>query len=180
MVDFGFAKHIPFMKGKVEQLQSFTLCGTPEYLSPELVLSKGHDKSVDYWALGCLIFELLVGQTPFADQHQSEIFKKIIHSERSIHFPVGFDANARDLVQRLLMKNPAQRLGNLAGGVGDIQNHPWFVAAGFDWSALESRTVSPPYSPPIADALDTANFDQYQEDDNVEPYYGSQAPFEAF
>ena len=60
VVDFGFAKRIPFYKGNVLSQRSFTLCGTPEYLSPELVLSKGHNKSVDYWALGCLVYELLV------------------------------------------------------------------------------------------------------------------------
>lgn len=73
VIDFGFAKHIPFEKrGKIHH-KSFTLCGTPEYLSPELVLSKGHDKSADYWALGCLIFELLVGHTPFAHDNHQEV-----------------------------------------------------------------------------------------------------------
>lgn len=72
VIDFGFAKAIPFTKNGRPQAKSFTLCGTPEYLSPELVLSKGHDKSADYWALGCLVFELLVGRTPFAhDNHQA-------------------------------------------------------------------------------------------------------------
>ena len=77
VVDFGFAKRIPFYKGNVLSQRSFTLCGTPEYLSPELVLSKGHNKSVDYWALGCLIYELLVGTTPFQDQQQPKIFEKV-------------------------------------------------------------------------------------------------------
>ena len=73
VIDFGFAKHIPFEKrGKIHH-KSFTLCGTPEYLSPELVLSKGHDKSADYWALGCLLYELLVGHTPFANDNHQEV-----------------------------------------------------------------------------------------------------------
>jgi serine/threonine protein kinase len=70
VIDFGFAKRIPFEKSGALQTKSFTLCGTPEYLSPELVLSRGHDKSVDYWALGCLVYELLVGRTPFQDDNQ--------------------------------------------------------------------------------------------------------------
>ena len=87
VIDFGFAKHIPFNKNGRAQAKSFTLCGTPEYLSPELVLSKGHDKSADYWALGCLIYELLVGHTPFQHDNQQEIFKRIIQSTRYLHFP---------------------------------------------------------------------------------------------
>ena len=76
IVDFGFCKVIP--TGKKSQ----TLCGTPEYLSPELVLQKGHNHCVDYWAFGCLVFELLTNDTPFADPHQSRIFKKIVNSAR--------------------------------------------------------------------------------------------------
>jgi len=87
VIDFGFAKHIPYTKNGRPQAKSFTLCGTPEYLSPELVLSKGHDKSADYWALGCLIYELLVGHTPFQHDNQQEIFKRIIQSTRYLHFP---------------------------------------------------------------------------------------------
>jgi serine/threonine protein kinase len=72
---------------------------------------RGHDKSVDYWALGCLIYELLIGRTPFQDDNQAEIFKKIIHSQKSLSFPRGFDSEATDLVKKLLAPNPAFRLG---------------------------------------------------------------------
>ncbi|CAM9760040.1 unnamed protein product, partial [Choristocarpus tenellus] len=87
IIDFGFAKRIPFKKGSNIHNKSFTLCGTPDYLAPELVLSKGHDKSVDYWALGCFLYELLVGRTPFTDAHQAEIFKKVMRSDRFLKFP---------------------------------------------------------------------------------------------
>jgi cGMP-dependent protein kinase len=142
-------------------------------LAPELVLSKGHDKSVDYWALGCLIYELIVGRTPFQvslsvaelrsasllhsqDDHQPEIFKKIIHSERALSFPRGFDSTAADLVRRLLTPNPAFRLGNapsarerfhhnlfcsgnLNGGVREIMGHRWFTSVDYSWAALEGK-----------------------------------------
>lgn len=72
VIDFGFAKQIPFYKNNQLQPKSFTLCGTPEYLAPELVLSRGHDKSVDFWALGCLLYELLVGHTPFQVDSRKE------------------------------------------------------------------------------------------------------------
>lgn len=87
VIDFGFAKRIPFNKDNVSQNKSFTLCGTPDYLAPELVLSRGHDKSVDYWALGCFLYELLCGRTPFSDPKQAEIFKKAIRSDRYLCFP---------------------------------------------------------------------------------------------
>lgn len=89
MIDFGFAKRIPFRKDNIIHNKSFTLCGTPDYLAPELVLSRGHDKTVDYWALGCFLYEVFCGRTPFSDQRQAEIFRKAIRSERTLNFPQG-------------------------------------------------------------------------------------------
>ncbi len=81
--DFGFAKKLK--RGQKTQ----TLCGTPEYLAPELVLSRGHNSAVDHWALGILIYELLCGCTPFVDPDQSRIFVKIVNSHRVLTFPEG-------------------------------------------------------------------------------------------
>jgi cGMP-dependent protein kinase len=179
VIDFGFAKHIPYEKNGSLQTKSFTLCGTPEYLSPELVLSRGHDKSVDYWALGCLIYELLVGRTPFQDDNQNEIFKKIIHSHKSLAFPKGIDADAVDLIKKLLAPNPAFRLGNLMGGVSEIQQHPFFK--GFSWQSLEARQVPAPYVPHIKDAMDVDCFDDMgDEEDVIIPYTGPQKYFDEF
>lgn len=171
VVDFGFAKQIPFLaKGKVSD-RSFTLCGTPEYLSPELVLSKGHNKSVDYWALGVLIYELLVGGTPFADPAQPKIFEKIIHSARFLRFPRNFNPAAEDIVRKLLEPNPGLRLGTLKGAVKDIMSHPFFSGpGGIDWDALLAKRITAPYVPRIKNPLDASNFDPYPEDDRVTPY----------
>ncbi len=135
-VDFGFAKYIPFMHKNKLRTKSFTICGTPDYLAPEIILSRGHDRSVDYWSLGCFVFELLVGKTPFVDSRHTEIFKKAIRSDQFLTFPKGFDPNAEDLIRRLLRSNCAFRLGNLGGGTSDIISHPWFVSTGFDFHAV--------------------------------------------
>lgn len=180
MIDFGFAKRIPFKKDNVVQTKSFTLCGTPDYLAPELVLSRGHDKAVDYWALGCFLYELLCGRTPFSDPRQAEIFKKAIGGERFLTFPSGFPPTAEDLIRRLLNRNAAYRLGNLNGGVNDIMTHPMFSSTGFNWEDLYKKRTPPPHKPKVRDALDTSNFDAVGEEDKVLAYTGDQKLFEGF
>ncbi|CBN75350.1 conserved unknown protein [Ectocarpus siliculosus] len=147
VIDFGFAKRIPFKKDTTLQTKSFTLCGTPDYLAPELVLSRGHDKAVDYWALGCFLYELLCGRTPFTDPRQAEIFKKAIRSERFLAFPAGFPATAQDLIRRLLTPNATYRLGNLSGGIQDIMSHPMFNEVDFNWRELYAKRMVPPHKP---------------------------------
>ncbi|CAM9656305.1 unnamed protein product [Pylaiella littoralis] len=149
VIDFGFAKRIPFKKDDILQNKSFTLCGTPDYLAPELVLSRGHDKAVDYWALGCFLYELLCGKTPFTDPRQAEIFKKAIRSERFLVFPQGFPDRAQDLIRRLLTPNATYRLGNLSGGIQDIMAHPMFNEVGFDWRELYNKRMAPPHKPKV-------------------------------
>ena len=119
--DFGFAKKLK--RGQKTQ----TLCGTPEYLAPELVLSRGHNSAVDHWALGVLIYELLCGCTPFVDPDQSRIFVKIVNSHRVLTFPEGLNTLVTDLIQKLLNPNAGLRLGQLKGGSKDIMSHKWYV-----------------------------------------------------
>ncbi len=149
LVDFGFAK--------VVTESSFTLCGTPEYLSPELVIGKGHNKGVDYWALGILIYEMLCGYSPFHDPkfHDQMIICKNIIKNR-LDFPAHLkDKEAKDLISKLLTKDPVMRLGCLKGGAEDIMNHPWFSS--IDWKALYDKQIDPkqiPWIPPIRGDLD--------------------------
>ena len=180
IIDFGFAKHIPFTKRGKMHNKSYTLCGTPEYLSPELVLSKGHDKSADYWALGCLMYELLLGRTPFAHDNHQEVFKRILQSNRYLVFPVKVNPSVVDLIKKLLSPNPDMRYGNLEGGVDDIKEHPWYADVKFEWPRLDRRGYKAPYLPPINDPLDTSNFDPYPEDEVIQPYKGSQEVFKDF
>lgn len=148
--DFGFAKKI--------KRRTFTLCGTPDYLAPEIILNKGHGLAVDWWALGVLIYECLSGNTPFFDEDPMNIYRKILTGKFT--FPSYFSTAARDLIKRLLTADLTRRLGTLVGGVGDVKGHPWF--RGINWEVISKRSKKAPILPTILSNDDTQNFDHYE------------------
>jgi len=170
--DFGFAKRLR------EGEKTATLCGTPEYLAPELVLSRGHNRGVDYWALGVLIYELITGNTPFFDNNQSRIFVKIINAAKVLSFPSGLRPSAQDLIRKLLDPNPALRLGMLRGKWEDIKQHIWFK--GIDFPALEKKEYTSPWVPKVKTDLDDSNFDNFEGDGHIPKYKGDQSIFKDF
>jgi serine/threonine protein kinase len=141
-------------------------------------MSKGYDKCVDYWALGCFIYELYLSRTPFQADYTTKIFQNIVASEKTLAFPPKIDTLLVTLVKKLLTVNPAFRLGNLSGGVDDIIKDPFFKDV--DWDGIYNKTVKSPYKPPIGNALDASNFDAYEEEANVPEYTGPQTHFDGF
>ncbi|KAL8973064.1 MAG: hypothetical protein Q9183_000187 [Haloplaca sp. 2 TL-2023] len=150
ITDFGFAKEVPDI--------TWTLCGTPDYLAPEVVSSKGYNK----WSLGILIFEMLCGFTPFWDAGSPiKIYENILKGK--VKYPPYIHPDAQDLLQRLITPDLTKRLGNLHAGSKDVMNHAWFAEV--TWERLARKDIDAPYVPPVQGGIgDASQFDKYPED----------------
>ncbi|KAK9464307.1 kinase-like domain-containing protein [Lipomyces arxii] len=149
LCDFGLCK-----LNMREDDKTNTFCGTPEYLAPELLLGQGYTKTVDWWTLGVLLYEMLTGLPPFYDENTNEMYRKIL--QEPLRFPDDMDKDAKSLLTGLLDRDPKRRLG--ANGPAEIKNHKFF--AEIDWKKLLGKKYPPPFKPSVASATDTSNFDK--------------------
>uniref|UniRef100_A0A8C4QZ16 Protein kinase C n=1 Tax=Eptatretus burgeri TaxID=7764 RepID=A0A8C4QZ16_EPTBU len=146
IADFGMCK-----ENVGEEANTGTFCGTPDYIAPEILQGQRYGVAVDWWSFGVLLYEMLIGQSPFRGEEEEELFESIRTETPS--YPSWITTEARHLLQQMLNRDPIQRLGAAA----KIRCHGYFSS--IDWSALERREIPPPFIPHVASPGDCRNFD---------------------
>lgn len=147
IADFGMCK-----ENIIGENRATTFCGTPDYIAPEILLGQKYSFSVDWWSFGVLLYEMLIGQSPFQGDDEDELFDSIRMDVP--HYPRWITKEAKDLLEKLFERDPTRRLGV----VGNIRGHAFFKT--INWPALEKREVPPPFKPKVKSSSDCSNFDR--------------------
>uniref|UniRef100_A0A672N0S8 Protein kinase C n=1 Tax=Sinocyclocheilus grahami TaxID=75366 RepID=A0A672N0S8_SINGR len=153
LADFGMCK-----EGILNGVTTTTFCGTPDYIAPEILQELEYGPSVDWWALGVLMYEMMAGQPPFEADNEDDLFESILHDD--VLYPVWLSKEAVSILKAFMTKSPSKRLGCVVtqGLEEAIKVHPFFRE--IDWVLLEQRKIKPPFKPRIKTKRDVNNFDQ--------------------
>eukprot|EP00928_Gymnodinium_smaydae_P042424 TRINITY_DN28570_c0_g2_i1.p1 TRINITY_DN28570_c0_g2~~TRINITY_DN28570_c0_g2_i1.p1 ORF type:complete len:795 (+),score=137.20 TRINITY_DN28570_c0_g2_i1:68-2386(+) len=160
--DAGKIKLTDMGLAKVCVGKTYTTCGTPDYFAPELIASKGHTRAVDWWSLGILTFELMAGHPPFESASPMQIYQKVQKGIHRVVFPRACKGKVESLIKGLCNTIPTERMPMKKGETNNVKKHEWY--AGFDWDAMFSLSMDPPYKPHVRNKKDAANFHARAED----------------
>ena len=170
----GYVKLSDFELIKKIEDRTYTLCGTPGYMAPEIILNKGYGLGADWWALGILLYEMICGVDPFADDSPMKIYENIL--EGKIKFTSDFDDNSKSLIKHLVERDISKRYGNLKNGVEDIKNHEFFKS--MNWDKLLKQEINAEFIPKIKQDNKLSYYDFYPDsDDEIEPLESESDPF---
>ncbi|KRZ68677.1 Serine/threonine-protein kinase N2 [Trichinella papuae] len=153
IADFGLCKENMGFEDRTS-----TFCGTPEFLAPEVLSESMYTRSVDWWGLGVLIFEMLVGEPPFSGDDEEEIFDSIVNDD--VRYPRFLSIEAISIMRRLLRKNPAKRLGSTEADAEEVKKQRFFRLIDWQWDDLLAKKLKPKFIPTIRNQEDVSNFDE--------------------
>uniref|UniRef100_A0A914C355 protein kinase C n=1 Tax=Acrobeloides nanus TaxID=290746 RepID=A0A914C355_9BILA len=152
LADFGLCK-----EGMGPFDRTSTFCGTPEFLAPEVLTENSYTRAIDWWGLGVLIFEMLVGEPPFSGDDEEEIFDSIVNDD--VRYPRFLSIEAIAIMRRLMRKNPEKRIGSGENDALEVKKQRFFVHINWEWDKLLAKEIKPKFVPTIKNPEDVSNFD---------------------